>query len=359
MRRPSKPTMGSTGNKRSRTRLELSLGSILLMGALWKSSQLIIGVLGGPEQDLSNLLLFKHEMLGTIKTLASARLQDPTKRRTVLALTATPVEMDQLRKVVNQLLDFEPYGIFDAIHLTIPTSSTRFKEAYPSTAALRQTFPSDRVIIHRMDDRGPLTRYLGPMVYERDPETLIVVIDVDSQGLDYQIRGYSYQRDSPVRNLVQLVQQSQRLDVDAMWCLQGEDFRIDAHGNVTDAWDVYTEHVADQGVSWNEVDFCRGVGGVLFKPRHFDGFWYNQSSYHESCVWDDDRWVGFQMERLGSARKGLHLPHNKVRGRGRFHRRLGALSGLRTLNQKLESQQTCTKAWLDRHPEAFPTARES
>jgi hypothetical protein len=185
------------------------------------------------------------------------------------------------------------------------------------------------------------------------------------------------------RDLVRLVQYGSQLDPAAMWCLAGEDFYLDEAGQVTAVWDTFPRHNTrnddndNQGsddrsepVSWNLVHFCRGVGGLLFRPRRFREFWYNQTAYHESCYWHDDRWVAFQMERLGVDRKVLHLPrrNNMVahkhshflssRGRSMLHgRRLGALSGLTKLNAKLESDQTCTKAWIRHHNETFSTAQ--
>lgn len=330
-----------------------------------------------------------HPIFGLVRSYtAIAEQHDPTRHRTVLSLTATPAEMDRLHDLVSRLLRYRPYEqLFDAIHLSIPHESSRFPDLpYSSLTDLQKMYTDKRVILHRLADFGPLTRYIGPLAYEKHPDTAIVIIDIDSQGMDWQIRGRSYdQNPAPVRDLVQLVQYGTLLDPTAMWCLAGEDFSIDEAGQVSAVWDTFPRHNTShmihndydnndnsEGVSWNLVHFCRGVGGLLFRPRQFRDFWYNQTAYHESCYWDDDRWVAFQMERMGVDRKALHLPRRntvahtytyaRLLSRRRasmnlYGRRLGALSGLTKLNAKLESDKTCTKAWIRHHNETFPTAQ--
>ena len=103
----------------------------------------------------------------------------------------------------------------------------------------------------------------------------------------------------PVKDLLLLFYVARVLDTRAMWCFQGENFIVGKDPNeqkrVKSAWDTFPSHtsttVGNYSLDWNLVHFCRGVGGMLFKPKHFQHFWYNQSEYHESCFWDDDRWV--------------------------------------------------------------------
>jgi hypothetical protein len=361
----------------------LQLAYVIIIGFRSIDSSSLPSARLGDSETLQ--LLPIHPIFGLVQSYpASAMHHDPTRQRTVLSLTATPAEMDRLHDLVSTLLQYRPYEqLFDAIHLSIPHESSRFPDLpFPSLGDLQRMYTDKRIVLHRLDDFGPLTRYIGPLAYEKHPDTAIVILDIDSQGMDWQIRGLSYdQHPAPVRDLVQLVQYGNQLDPTAMWCLAGEDFSVDEAGQVTAAWDTFPRHNTShmihdndhdddsEPVSWNLVHFCRGVGGLLFRPRHFREFWYNQTAYHESCYWDDDRWVSFQMERLGVERKALQLPRrNQIvahtysrllsRRRGMLHgRRLGALSGLTKLNAKLESDQTCTKAWILHHNETFPTAQ--
>jgi hypothetical protein len=361
--------------------LQLAYVIIFALQAMDSSGSLNLKLGGGPN---SNLFAFRtsqhHPLFSLVQSYPVNPRQDAIQRRTVLSLTVTPAEMDRLQDLVKELLHHHPYAIFDAIHLSIPHQSSRFPDQpYPSLETLQTMFNDSRIVLNRLHDYGPLTRYLGPLAYEQHPDTAIVIIDIDSQGMDWQIRGRSYQRAEPVRDLVQLVEYAQALDQAAMWCLQGEDFAVESSTtayndsnitttlvNIKAVWDTFPMHKTDDntGVTWNLVHFCRGVGGVVFRPRQLVNFWYNNTAYHESCNWDDDRWVSFQMEQLGVQRKALHLVHRDVwttkapSKRSPPHgRRLGSLSGLTKLNAKLHSDQTCTKAWLKRHNTSFPTAR--
>jgi len=300
-----------------------------------------------------------------------------------------PNEISNLQALVKVLLKHSPYLLaFDAIHLNIPTVSTRSAEQYPPTIELQQLFSDCRVIINRLPDFGPLTRYVGPLAYERNAETSIVVLDTDSQGMDWQVRSWRSNKDQPaaqVNDLAELVKLSQRLDADSLWCFQGENFRINSGGQVQVAWDTFELQLDPQleGISWNKAHFCRATSGVLFKPKFFRDFWFNQTAYHDSCLWDDDRWVSFQMERLNVSRKVLHSPPRLQDTTSwwsflsRHDRRLllqptqpGLLRSkgtpnhapaerLTLLNKRLKSDQTCTQAWLKSHPDSFPTARDA
>jgi hypothetical protein len=366
----------------------LQLAYVIIIGfrSIDPSSLPSVRLSGGSGGENETLLPI-HPIFGLVQSYpASPKQHDSTRRRTVLSLTATPAEMDRLHDLISTLLQYSPYEqLFDAIHLSIPHESSRFPDLqYPSLTDLQRMYTDKRIILHRLDDFGPLTRYIGPLAYEKHSDTAIVILDIDSQGMEWQIRGRSYdQHPTPVRDLVQLVHYSNQLDPAAMWCLAGEDFFVNEAGQVTAAWDTFPRHNTtdmirndhdvenSERVSWNLVHFCRGVGGLLFRPRQFREFWYNQTAYHESCYWDDDRWVAFQMERLGVDRKALHLlPRRNMVAHAYSHlfsrrhramnfhgRRLGAISGLTKLNAKLESDQTCTKAWIQHHNETFPTAK--
>jgi hypothetical protein len=285
---------------------------------------------------------------------------DPTQRRNSITFTTVPKEIPFLLITVEKILeymDFDPADTFDAIHLCIPDRPMRFKDVYPTTSELQKMITDPRVIIHRLPDYGPMTRYLGPLAYEQHPESSIVLFDMDSNDLTYDL--YRNGVGNQTRDLVHLVYASRQIDESAMWCNQGENFAMNEFRQVKPEWDLFPE-VQEGNLSWNHVHFCRGVGGLLFKPKHFVDFWYNQSDYHESCFWDDDRWVSYQMERQGFPLKVVHVPvHSKPTPRSSTaekssHRRLGTLT---EVNEQLNSAETCPVAWLTKHPDTYPTAR--
>lgn len=205
-------------------------------------------------------------------------------------------------------------------------------------------------------------RYLGPLSFEQNPDTRIVIFDLDTNGIT----------NNNLLDLTRLIYASSVLDGNAMWCHQGENFCMNQYNQTKSVWDTFPlERTGDEN-TWNLVHFCRGVGGLLVQPKHFNDFWWNQTDYHESCFWDDDRWVSFQMERQGIAMKVIHdteqynvtsLLLRKRRQQdaqqqqqqsNSHHRRLGSLT---RVTNKLKSAQTCPVAWLNQHPETYPTAR--
>jgi hypothetical protein len=326
-----------------------------------------------------------HPLFNLIRSYPNSPHHDPTQQRTCFSFTAVPQELDSLTTFVDNLLANPLFSelIMDCIHISIPDRPLRGDRTYPSTAQLQLRFANPRIILHRLPDYGPMTRYLGPLAYEQHAQTKLVLLDVDSST-------------DKLDQLLYLLVASAHVDAHAVWCLQGENFVVDNQNHVTPKWDTYPAHVdAATHLSWNKCHFCRAVHGLLFVPGMFADFWYNQSDYHESCFWDDDRWVSYQMERQRIPRKVARAAdsssrtsssyyvalltrdrqnisslmtivdsaHNGTR-RGNIepplqpaqqqHRRLGSLT---QVTNHLKSDQTCPLAWLSHHPDAFPTAR--
>jgi len=252
------------------------------------------------------------------------------------------LEMPSLMTAVERLLEFERYEqVLDCVHLSIPHRAIRFggKDRYPTTGELMRKYPKvlkdPRVVLHRLPDFGPLTRYLGPVSWERHPDTSVVLFDIDSKDMF-----------APQKDLVLLFYAAYKLDDDAAWCFQGENFLVDKNNKVESAWTTFPSHVAhvaengrEYNLTWNLVHFCRGVGGLLFKPKHFADFWYNQSEYGagDACFWDDDRWVSFQIDRQGYPLKVVHplyQPPPKPQGSVLANQRAKQLSDRRKQQQQ-------------------------
>ena len=302
------------------TALESDNRSAILQG------NLTTRISSDPHAEKSVIL---NPIMGMVRSFPVGN-HDPTQRRSCFALTAVPEELGTLQKAVDAILQFTPYKLFDCIHLSIPDRPMRFQQdenrkknrsdnksithspSYPTTNELLSVYSKHpRVIIHRLFDYGPMTRYIGPLVYEQNPDTSLVIFDMDS----YKDM-FSTQRD-----LGNLVRAANYMDQDAMWCYQGENFLYDeSTQKIKPNWDLFplvreTEQVKRAQSSnrtesflrdWNYAHFCRGTSGMLFKPKHFRNFFWNQSDYHESCFWDDDRWVSYQMERQKIPIKLLH-----------------------------------------------------
>jgi hypothetical protein len=205
--------------------------------------------------------------------------------------------------------------------------------------------------------------------FEKNPDSRIVIFDLDTIGITSSSNNNNKNNGL---DLTRLLYASSVLDGNAMWCHQGENFCWNASTNQTKSvWDTFPLQATGGRNTWNLVHFCRGVGGLLFSPKHFINFWWNQTAYHESCFWDDDRWVSFQMERQGIDMKVIHdteqynvssllspqrreTVYQPQRQLNSHHRRLGSLT---LVTEKLESARTCPAAWLNQHPETYPTAR--
>jgi hypothetical protein len=330
-------------------------------------------MMGSPIQSLG--VTVQTPMGGLVRSYPNSDHHDPTQRRNAISFTTMPDEIPTLQISLNAILEFmtlDPENTFDAVHLCVPDRPMRSKVAYPSTPELQAIFTDPRIIIHRLPDYGPMTRYLGPLAYEKHPESAIILFDVDSNDLTYDL-DFDFDENGSFmnhnRDIIHLVYASRHLDESAMWCNQGENFAMNEFLQVRPNWDLFPITPAAGNYSWNHVHFCRGVGGMLFKPKHFVDFWYNQSEYHESCFWDDDRWVSYQLERQGFPLKVVHVPKARTESvvpsnyEMRYstagivkssHRRLGSLT---ERNFALQSDQMCPVAWLTKHPDAYPTAR--
>ncbi len=293
------------------------------------------------------------------------------QKRIVLSFTTVPHELSKLVDMVQTMLSDPGYNVFDAIHINIPWTAMRFpKQHYPHTQDVLNQFHNDpRIIVNRLMDHGPMTRYFGALGYEQHPETMIIVYDIDTD------QGQLY-------TLLNLIRASNELDPNSVWCNYGEDFTF-LHGTFEPFWFTYDAHLTkDETLAWNPVYFCRGSRGLLIKPKFFQHFSLNATDYHHSCFWDDDRFISFQMALLGIARHNIHpaawyqdeyVPHRmkvmqacqerkqqqqkkkkkQTSKQERRRRRLGSLSHINMANQP---DIHCTRAYITAHPHLFPLA---
>jgi hypothetical protein len=282
----------------------------------------------------------------------------------VLSFTTVPEDLYNLATMVEDMVYNQSYHIFDAIHINIPWIPIRYPGyAFPHAQGLSDMFPDDpRVIIHRLADYGPMTRYVGALAFEQHPDTIIITFDVDTDQYDID----------PLRRLIQA---SHGIDPNAIWCNYGEDFTV-VNEAIRPYWDTYDAYLSkDQTLAWNQVYFCRAARGFLVKPKFFQHFALNATDYHRSCFWDDDRFLSFQMAVLGIQRKSVHtgdwytkeyLPRQEQKRKCQTeassipkvqqpeqHRRLGSLSEVNVRNR---ADHHCTMAFLKTHPDLFPLA---
>ena len=97
---------------------------------------------------------------------------NPQLQRSVLSFTTVPSELTNMMHMIKRIVTDVQYNIFDAIHINVPWTALRFqKEHFPTSLQILDLFPNDpRIIINRLMDHGPTTRYFGALGYEQHPD---------------------------------------------------------------------------------------------------------------------------------------------------------------------------------------------
>ena len=208
-------------------------------------------------------------------TMASAPAGQP---RVVVSLTTIPSRLTRLRPTLNSLLtqDYPP----TAIYLAVPRRSAREPKPYQMPGWLAQ-HPAVTVIDCERD-WGPASKLLPALLAERErPDTLIIAVDDDN----------IYPREM----VATFVRFSQRLP-DAALCFRG--------------------HVVSPARRWKQsravfgtrvgaptrMDIITGCGGILVKPRFFDGAVFDYSAAPPSAFFVDDVWFSGHLARRGVRR---------------------------------------------------------
>lgn len=93
------------------------------------------------------------------------------KPRVVATLTTMPGRYDKLIHTVKSL-----YDQVDIIYLALPPMVRRLKQSYPP---LPDEITRYVTIVPTLDDYGPITKLLGALNTEKDPNTLILSVDDD------------------------------------------------------------------------------------------------------------------------------------------------------------------------------------
>lgn len=94
--------------------------------------------------------------------------------RIIGTLTTIPSRIKNLKPVIDSLVD--QTRSLHAIYLNIPYQSSLEKSQYNIPEWL-----SDHCHIFRCKDYGPITKFVGPLLKEDDPETIIITFDDDKK----------------------------------------------------------------------------------------------------------------------------------------------------------------------------------
>lgn len=127
---------------------------------------------------LLTLVLAIH-FLGNIATLDvinNLPQQNASSIRLVYSLTTNPERVHQLVHTISSLLSsiIKP----DLIQVNIPWIYLRTNETFENLDQV-EILKHPLVKVHRCRDYGPITKLMGTLETEKDPQTLIVVVDDD------------------------------------------------------------------------------------------------------------------------------------------------------------------------------------
>jgi hypothetical protein len=204
------------------------------------------------------------------------------KPRVVVSLTTIPSRLTRLRPTLNSLLtqDYPP----TAIYLAVPSQSTREQKPYRMPEWLPE-YPGVTVIDCERD-WGPASKLLPTLLAERErPDTMIVAVDDDNVY--------------PREMVGTFVQFSGRLP-DAALCFRGH--------VVSGGWKESRAVFGTRVSAPTRMDIVTGCGGILVKPRFFDGAVFDYDGAPPSAFFVDDIWISGHLARRGVRRYLIPSP---------------------------------------------------
>ena len=213
-----------------------------------------------------------------------ARVTTPpdVKPRVVVSLTTIPSRLTRLRPTLNSLLtqDYPP----TAIYLTVPRRSVREGKPYRMPDWL-PGYPAITVIDSERD-WGPASKLLPTLLAERErPDTMIIAVDDDNVY--------------PREMVGTFVRFSQRLP-DAALCFRGH--------VVAGGWNESRAVFGTRVSAPTRMDIVTGCGGILVKPRFFDGAVFDYEGAPPSAFFVDDIWISGHLARRGVRRYLIPSP---------------------------------------------------
>ena len=111
--------------------------------------------------------------------------QNASAIRLVYSLTTNPERVFSIWRTIDSLLKQE--WLPDLIQVNIPHVFLRTNQTYDNLDSI-EILKHPLVKVHRCRDYGPITKLVGTLETEKDPETLIVVVDDDWMYINYDAR---------------------------------------------------------------------------------------------------------------------------------------------------------------------------
>lgn len=167
--------------------------------------------------------------------------------RTVCTLTSIPQRINSIGKVLDSLHNQD--RAFDAIYLTVPKTSFKGLD-YPEIDA---NISSKVTIVEIGKDYGPITKLLGGLIREEDPDTLIISVDDD----------IIYPR-TMVTQLLEHHEQYPNATVGSSGFIWGK-FPFYLSGNYNQS----SKNLWFNLKPGSKVDYLAGYAGIIYKRRFF------------------------------------------------------------------------------------------
>eukprot|EP01084_Bolivina_argentea_P083121 150508_1 len=266
--------------------------------------------------------------------------------RVVVSISATPNEIQtNINSTINWILGADQTYKIDAFYLQIPYMQIRNNnKLYPTTSKLKTLFPQEKIIINRLFvDYGPMSRYIGIMDLETDPETIIISFDIDIT------------RKQKVNNFISKFVKHMKYDPNSWWTMHGESvvFNVSKQEIIGRKWQTSPIEYDDENeIAWDIRTIFRATGGIAYKRKFLDNLWYNATEYYIGCFWDDDHWMSFNLNRKGIM---IKIIQKYVRDhQSQRRRRLGSLT---KINSKLNSPKLCPENIMKVHPNIWTEMR--
>ena len=154
--------------------------------------------------------------------------------RFVISMTTLPKRLPHIGPVVESILKFNPD--IDKLYICLPYGSVN-KKHIPSD--------TDKLKVIRCKDYGPITKILGVLEYETDPDTLILTLDDDTL-----IR----------KNVTKILKKKAKLYPNAALSFSGW-----CYGTFPSRYQIVLDNGKDAKVDW-----IQGVHGILYHRKFID-----------------------------------------------------------------------------------------
>lgn len=204
------------------------------------------------------------------------------KPRVVVSLTTIPSRLTRLRPTLNSLLTQAHPPT--TIYLAVPRRSVREQKAYRMPEWLAE-YPT-LTVLDCERDWGPASKLLPTLLAERErPEAMVIAVDDDNVY--------------PREMVGTFVKFSQRLP-DAALCFRGH--------VVSGGWKESRAVFGTRVSAPTRMDIVTGCGGILVKPRFFDGAVFDYDGAPPSAFFVDDIWISGHLARRGIRRYLIPSP---------------------------------------------------